>query len=378
METPFVFGKVASEKNFTDRKQETERLVRNFSSAVNTILISPRRWGKTSLVVHAAGLAKKKNKDTRFCFVDLNNVRTEEQFYKYFAAAVLRSSANRVSELLENARRFLGRFIPNVTFSPLPDSEFRLSMDWEEVKRSPEDVLNLADRIGTEKKIRIVVCIDEFQNISGFGDPVGFQKKLRAHWQAHRMASYCIYGSKRHMLIDVFTSPSMPFYKFGGILFLEKISPDDWVSFIKKRFAQTGKTIDSKDAGLIAELTDCHPYYVQQLAQLSWFRTDNKCTGEIINSACNSLVLQLSMLFQHLTDSLSNTQVNFLKALIQNVEQYSARDVIIEYGLGTSANVIKIKKALESREVIDIRGDKVCFLDPLYRRWLRDYYFVNH
>jgi hypothetical protein len=375
METPFVFGKVASDKNFTDRKQETERLVRNFSSAVNTILISPRRWGKTSLVVHAADLAKKKNKDIRFCFVDLNNVRTEEQFYRYFAAAVLRSSANRVSELLDNARKFLGRFIPNVTFSPGPDSEFRLSMDWAEVKRTPEDVLNFADRIGAEKKIRIVVCIDEFQNISGFEDPAGFQKKLRAHWQAHRMASYCIYGSKRHMLMDVFTSPSMPFYKFGDILFLEKISADDWISFIKKRFTQTGKTIDSKDAGLIAGLTDCHPYYVQQLAQLSWFRTENICTGEIINSAYNSLVLQLSMLFQNLTDGLSNTQINFLKALIDEVRQLSSQNTIIDYGLGTSGNVMKIKKALISKEIIDEGGSGVRFLDPLYMSWLRDYYF---
>ncbi len=378
METPFVFGKVASDRNFTDRKQETERLVRNFSSGVNTILISPRRWGKTSLVVYSADLTKKKNKDIRFCFVDLNNVRTEEQFYRYFAAAVLRSSANRVSELLDNARKFLGRFIPNVTFSPGPDSEFRLSMNWEEVKRSPEDVLNFAERIGSEKKIRIIVCIDEFQNISGFDDPAGFQKKLRAQWQTHRMASYCIYGSKRHMLMDVFASPSMPFYKFGDILFLEKISANDWISFIRKRFAQTGKTIESKDAILIAELADCHPYYVQQLAQLAWFRTEKICTGEIIVSACNSLVLQLSMLFQHLTDELSNTQVNFLKALIQNVEQLSARDVIINYGLGTSANVTKIKKALVSKEIIDIRGDKVSFLDPLYRMWLRDHYFVRH
>lgn len=377
METPFVFGKVASDKNFTDRKQETERLVRNFSSAVNTILISPRRWGKTSLVVHAADLAKKKNKDIRFCFVDLNNVRTEEQFYRHFASAVLRSSASRVSELLDNARKFLGRFIPNVTFSPGPDSEFKLSMDWEEVKRSPEDVLNFAERIGTEKKIRIVVCIDEFQNLSGFEDPVGFQKKLRAHWQAHRMASYCIYGSKRHMLMDVFTSPSMPFYKFGDILFIDKISTDEWILFIKRRFAQTGKTIDSRDAGLIAELTECHPYYVQQLAQLSWFRTESICTNEIVYSACNSLVMQLSMLFQHLTDELSNTQVNFLKALTKNVERLSAQNVINEYGLGTSANVTRIKKALVSKEIIDLRGDKVFFLDPIYSMWLRDHYFVS-
>ncbi len=83
------------------------------------------------------------------------------------------------------------------------------------------------------------------------------------------------------------------------------------------------------------------------------------------------------MLFQHLTDQLSNTQVNFLKALIQTVEQLSSRHVINEYGLGTSANVTRIKKALVSKEIIDLRGDKVFFLDPLYSMWLRDHYFVS-
>jgi uncharacterized protein len=88
METPFVFGRIVSAQNFTDRKKETERLVLNFNSSVNTIMISPRRWGKSSLVEHSASIALRKNKEIRFCFIDLNNVRTEEQFYLYFATAV--------------------------------------------------------------------------------------------------------------------------------------------------------------------------------------------------------------------------------------------------------------------------------------------------
>jgi AAA+ ATPase superfamily predicted ATPase len=377
METPFVFGKIAKAKNFTDRKQETEKLLQNFISSTNTILISPRRWGKTSLVRHASELLKKKNREIKFCFVDLNNVRTEEQFYQYFTTAVLRSTSNRAKELLDNARSFLGRFTPSLTFSPGPASEFRLGMDWKEVTRSPEDVLDLAEKIGAQKKLRIVICVDEFQNIAGFEDHIGFQKKLRAQWQQHQRTSYCIYGSKRHMMMDVFTSPSMPFYKFGDIIFLEKILSDEWVRFIKERFAQTGKTIADNDSRLIADLADCHPYYVQQLAQQAWLRTERICTSEIVLSAFNSLVLQLSMLFQNLTDGLSNTQVNFLKALTNNVERLSSQDTIIEYGLGTSGNVIKIKKKLVSDEIIDIIGNRITFLDPLYKKWLLDYYFLN-
>jgi uncharacterized protein len=377
METPFVFGKIASDKNFTDRKTETERLVSNFVSSVNTILISPRRWGKSSLVAKAADISSKKNKNIKFCFIDLNNVRTEEQFYQQLATKVLRVSATKTKILIENTRKFLGKFIPNIIISPGPGTEFKLGLDWREVKKEPDDILNLAEKIGTENNLKFVICIDEFQNISEFENPLDVQKKMRSHWQKHKNVSYCLYGSKRHMMMDVFTSPSMPFYKFGDIIFLIKISLNDWIPFIQKRFADTGKKIGHNEAGLVAELTDFHPYYVQQLAQQSWLRTETGCTRGIIEESFHDLVLQLSMLFQNLTDGLSRTQLSFLKALTDNIDHLSSQSTVHEYQLGTSANVVKIKKMLINKEIIDIHGNEISFLDPLYKFWLKEYVFNN-
>ena len=89
METPFVYGKIAADKNFTDRERETDQLVSNFLSLTNTILISPRRWGKSSLVTRAAEISTKRDDKLRFCFVDLYNIRTEEEFYQSLARRVL-------------------------------------------------------------------------------------------------------------------------------------------------------------------------------------------------------------------------------------------------------------------------------------------------
>lgn len=375
METPFIFGRIASDKNFTDRKDETERLVLNFYSSVNTIMISPRRWGKSSLVMKAADLALKKNKKIRFCFIDLNNVRTDEQFYQLFATKVLGASASKIRILIENSRKFLGKFLPNITISPGPGTEFKLGLDWKEVKREPDDILDLAEKIGTENDMRFVICIDEFQNISVFNQPLEMQKKMRAHWQMHKNVSYCLYGSKRHMMMDVFTSPSMPFYKFGDIIFLEKILSEDWIPFIQKRFSDTGKIISKEVAALIPVLTECHPYYVQQLAQQSWLRTESVCDKTIVDKAFTDLVMQLSMLFQNLTDTLGRTQISFLRALINDITQLSSQSTLSEYQLGTSANVVKIKKILVSKEIIDRHGNNISFLDPLYKHWLKEYFF---
>jgi len=375
MKTPFAFGKVVRDIDFTDRETETKRLVLNFSSSVNTILISPRRWGKSSLVLKASDIVKEKEGKIKFCFIDLNNVRTEEQFYEQLATEVLKVSSNKLEKMIGNARKLMGGFTPTITFSPDQTSEIKLGLDWKEVKKRPDDILDMAEKVGSSGKVKLVICIDEFQNISCFENPLEFQNKLRSHWQLHQHVSYCLYGSKRHLMMDVFTSPSMPFYKFGDIIFLEKISANDWKPYIQKRFLDTKKEIGDSEATLIAELVDCHPYYVQQLAQQSWFRSDKKCSETIVLDAFEDIVMQLSMLFQSQVDSLNTTQVNLLKALVSGESQLSSVKVLKEYQLGTSANAVKAKKALSSNEIIDINGEKTTFNDPLFKYWLKRYYF---
>ena len=175
--------------------------------------------------------------------------------------------------------------------------------------------------------------------------------------------------------MDVFTNPSMPFYKFGTLLFLEKIKREDWISFIGNRFKQTKKHIDKRSAGLIADLAECHPYYVQQLAQQAWFRTTGNCAEEIVLEAHEGIVAQLSLLFQSKTDELTNSQINFLKALIDGVEKFSSKETLKEYEMGTSANVLKVKRSLESKEIIDIQGNNISLLDPMFKSWLTTQYF---
>lgn len=376
MESPFKYGKIAENEYFTNRENEIKQLVFNFLSLVNTILISPRRWGKSSLVAKAAKAAILKDKGLKICFLDLFNIRNEGQFYEEFAKEILKNTSTSADIILENAKKFLKRLMPKISFSPDSNNEISLSFDWNEANKNPDDILNLPENIAKEKKIKLVVCIDEFQNISEFEDALAFQKKLRANWQKHQNVSYCLYGSKRHMLIDVFTSTSMPFYKFGEIIFLQKIKEVHWLPFLQKRFSETGKVLDISAAKIIVQNAECHPYYVQQLAQQSWFRTTNICDDEIVNEAFEELVMQLSLLFQTATDNLSNTQINFLNALLHKEPQLSSKEVLIKYNLGTSANVLRIKQALTNKEIIDIQSGIIEFIDPLFKHWLKNYYFI--
>ena len=372
---PFAFGRIALDKEFTDREKEADHLASNFTGLVNTIIVSPRRWGKTSLVNAVVEKLKTPKSDLKVCQIDLFTTRKEEDFYLILAREVLKAASSKWDDIIQNSKTFLSRLMPKVTFSPDMQAELSFGLEWEEIKRNPDEILDLAESIAIEKKIRMVICIDEFQNIGTFENPVAFQKKLRAHWQRHQHVSYCLYGSKRHMLLDVFTNASMPFYKFGDLMFLEKIDTDHWIRFIKKRFKDTGKTIASAEARMIVSLADSHSYYVQQLAQQSWLRTRENCNAEIITNALDDLVNQLSLLFINIIESLSTTQIYFLKAVLANEAQLSSQETLKKYKLGTSANIIRIKRALLEREIIDITGDKINIQDPMYSHWLRKYYF---
>lgn len=376
METPFIFGKIATEKNFTDRENETATLVENFTSLVNTIIISPRRWGKSSLVNKAAALAMAQDRNLRVCHIDLFNVRNEAHFYTLLAQKVIAATSSKIEDIMDITRRFFTRLIPKVTISTDPANELSIDFDWDDVKRNPDEVLDLAEKIASAKGLKIVVCIDEFQNISEFTDADYFQKRLRSHWQTHQHAAYCLYGSKRHMMLEVFTNSSMPFYKFGNLMFLNKIETPHLVEFFSRRFADTGKSIDRDAAELIANLVDNHPYYAQQLAQLSWLRTKSKCTVDIVTEAHSALVEQLSLLFITITESLTTQQLNYLRALLAGEKSISTTAVMHRYQITSTASVTRSKAALVKCDILDNTAGKYTFQDPIYAFWLKHVYFA--
>lgn len=162
----------------------------------------------------------------------------------------------------------------------------------------------------------------------------------------------------------------MPFYKFGENIHLTKISVRDWVSFISHQFENTGKSISEALAERIALTVKCHSYYVQQLAHLVWQRTVVSVNETVFSSALDDLLSQNDMLYQRETELLSETQLNFMKALASGIEtSFSNSDIIQKYRLGSSANVNKIKKALIEKEIIELQGKTASFLDPAYELW---------
>lgn len=369
MNAPFVYGVAAEEMYFTDREKETFRLTMNFENGLNTVIISPRRWGKTSLVNKVADQMKDRS-DIRIVRMDAFSVRTPEDFFRLFATEIIKQTATRTEEWMENAKRFLSSLVPIITMSADPMNPVSFSLK-SVVSNYGEEVLTLPERIAKEKNIHIIICIDEFQQIGELNDSITFQKKLRSVWQHQHSVSYCLYGSKRHLLMNMFGSRSYPFYKFGDMIFLERIPIEYWYEYIQKRFEQADKHISSEIIDQIYAYVDGNSSYVQQLSWLIWARTTGEVNEEILTDAQQDLLNQNHALFMEQMNGLTQYQIRFVRAVMDGKAlEINRKDTIEEYELGSSANIATIKKALQKKELIEIDGKDIHFSDPIFIHWL--------
>ena len=370
MENPFYFGRIVAGNAFTNREKETQQLIANYKNGINTILISPRRWGKSSLVKKAGETIKSKN--IRIVFIDAFSLRTEYDFYTTYAKSVLEATFSHWEERMKSIKEFFRQITPKITVGVDPVHEFSIGFDWNELQKNATEILDLPEKIAKAKDMRVVVCIDEFQNIAAFKDSIAFQKLLRSVWQKHEKACYCLFGSKFHMMQELFERQSMPFYRFGDLIYLGKIKENDWQHFIRQQFENTGKHIDDIYISHIIKATDRHSYYIQQLSYLIWEKTRDAVNEQIYNYALDDMISQNAILYQRDTENMSAAQMNFLKAVASGVRKnLTAAETLKKYRMGTSANVIKIKKNLLYAEIIDIHGGEVYFIDPIYELWFR-------
>ena len=368
-EKTFVFGTAAEGENFTDRVKETKRLTANFTHGINTILISPRRWGKTSLVKHVINTLQEP--DIKLIYIDIFSCRNPEEFYSRFAEAVIKQTSSKYDELIENIKSFLQRFNPKFKMSSGSDIELSLTLEITPKAEDEWEILEIPEKIALKKKCRIVVCIDEFQQIGEFPDSLNFQKRLRTVWQHQQQTSYCLFGSKKHLMSELFAASSMPFYKFGDIIFLNKIPESDWIPYILSRFRDSGKEISEELAADICCKIENQSNYVQQLSWILWVNTDKEATREALEESFNELVNHNSLLFERMTENLTAPQLNFLRAITEGVHNgFTKKDILVKYQLGTSSNIKRLKESLLQKDLIDIESGEVMIPDPVFRQWL--------
>ena len=307
-------------------------------------------------------------------YLDIYDCRSEYDFYNKFAVTLMKQTANKMELAIENIKQFLVRLSPKISFSPDPVSDYSISLGITPKEYSPEEILELPELLAKRIGKHIVVCIDEFQQIGEWQDSLTVQKRLRGVWQHQQHVSYCLFGSKQHTMTHLFQNKRMPFYQFGEPNYLHPIPTEDWIPFIQSKFADKGLIIDAQYVSQICELVENQSSYVQQLAWNVMLNTEDVVSEQEIKLGVDDLLAQCTPLFMEQIGSLTNYQLNFLRAIINGQHnQWTSQEVLSKYQLGTKSNIIRIQKTLIEKDFVEQREDGFYLADPVLQIWLQQH-----
>lgn len=217
-----------------------------------------------------------------------------------------------------------------------------------------------------------MVCIDEFQQIGEMPDSLDVQKRLRTVWQHQQNTSYCFFGSKRHMMLNLFQNKKMPFYQFGDMFFIGRIPTEEWVPFIQERFQSRGIAISVEYAEKICNMVENYSSYVQQLAWNVLANARTVVNEQTIETGLETTMAQMIPLFVEQTSGLTTYQLNFLRAICHGYHcDFGREEVTALYPMGTRNNIVRIISALVSRELVELQDDGTYDIpDPLFKMWM--------
>lgn len=356
---PFKFGSVVDEPYFTNRIVELQQIKKLLESQNHLILISPRRYGKTSLMLKVV-----KTLDRPFIFLDLQLVTDVADF-----AAQLLKRIYRIYPF-ERLKQFVVSFriIPTITINPMNDE---VEIGFQPVSSALpilEDVFNMIEKLGKNAK-RPILVLDEFQDIDRIAN--GLDRQLRAIIQHHKNINYAFLGSMESMMRDIFEKKKSPFYHFGQLLPLEKIPYDDFYNYLNKGFESSRCNNVEEVSKEILKITNSHPYYTQQLAFSIWDNCNkNLSAEEQISKAINSLIQIHDMDYERLWHTQNQTDRKVLIALSQFEQNVLTENFNRKYGITATSTVFSSLKRLMKQGYIVKVNSNYEFDDPFFAKWI--------
>ena len=376
MENPFVYGEVVPQSAFVDRHDELKRLGADLLAGQKVFLISPRRYGKSSLIRRA--LANAERAGCLTVEATVSSYSSYLAFLEGYAKAVL-SAETRVSRALLWLREAIGATRPEVRLETAPDGVSAVAVGFPAV-RSAKDVSRLAPeifalpaRLAEARGRRVVVALDEFQAIGGFNGG-SVEEALRAAVQHQRQVGYVFAGSEPS-LMEAMLKPKRPFYKAGPVMRLEKIPADLFATFIDQRFLKTGMKPESGLGHAVVDLAGQLPYDVQRLAHEVW--DDGRAEGlkrvglDQLHQTLRRLLAEHEVFFEATWQRLTLGQRGVLRALVlEEGRNLLSADVRSRYRLGGASSVQAALGALQKHDVVTRDQDRYVVVDSLMREWV--------
>ena len=370
MSNPFKYGTAVSGKDFADRQEELKELRFKLKESVRIFLLAPRRYGKTSLIENVLNALQKE--DILIAYVDLYWAASAQDFLELYASKVMRGSKSIAGQAASFVKNLLPRLRPKLGFDPTGNPELSLDLSGSRVPESVEELLNLPEKIAESEGKRFVVVFDEFQEIVKLNGGM-LERQLRAAIQHHTRVSYLFAGSKTHMFIDMVSDETRPFYQMGTLMTLNKIPEADFSSFVRDKFAGSGKKISRGGLKKIFVECDNIPHYVQLLSFNLWdhFQNVSNLTEAHVEKALLMTLQGQEPAYLTLWEGLTIHQKKAVKAAAKlDGRLLTAKNSIQQFNLESASNVSKSLSALRSKGILRKEKEAYVFEDVFFGRWV--------
>jgi uncharacterized protein len=357
---PFKFGSIVEDPYFTNRKVEIDQVTGVLNSSNHLILISPRRFGKSSLIFRVVS-----GFNRPVITLDLQLVTSVEDFAALLLKRVYRAFP------FEKIRQFVKHFrvIPAISVNPV-NNEVEIAF---QPSSAPfpvlEDVLNLIEKLSHQRKKTIVV-FDEFQEVDNI-DP-NLSRQMRSVMQHHKNINYVFLGSQESLIRNIFEKKKSSFYHFGILLSLGKISLPDFKTYLNHGFQNTGLSNPELTDDILA-FTGCHPYYTQQLAFVVWeLLQQHVPPADAIPQAIQSQLSVHDMDYERIWNRFNKTDKKLLIGLSQSDLTPLSEAFYRKYNIGSPSTVFSCLKRLCGNGYVIRQDNRYGLDDPFFRCWIRE------
>ena len=372
---PFLLKGYVSKEFFCDRQKEVKQLFDNMHNGIDTTLISARRMGKTGLIFRFFDHLQEHG-DVKSIYVDIFSSRNLSEFIKLLTEAILLAFPEK-TPIGKKFFDFIKGFRPLIGYDPLTGQP-QIQIHYQSAQEKEYTLQGLFSFLENQGEL-IVIAIDEFQQISDYPEK-NIEALLRTYTQNLTNIRFIFCGSRKAMMINLFSNVKRPFYSSTQYLSLEEIDKEVYSSFIQNKFAESGIGINDEALKMVLSWSRMHTFYAQNLCNMLYYMADSQITIDTVKLACVELLKRNEPVFYQYRQLLTTAQWNFLIAIAKEgeIKQLTAQKFIAQYEIGTPANARRISRSLLEKELLlELTNKKETnyrVYDVFLSRWLENEY----
>ena len=375
---PFITSGYVSDDYFCDREKESKEVIKTITNGNNLAIISPRRMGKTGLILHCFHQPEISQQYHCF-FIDIYATNNLREF-------VFKLGKEIFETLKPNGTKFIERFFSII-------SSLRPAFKLDKTTGAPTFDIGIGEIIEPAFSLEQIfkyleaadkpclVAIDEFQQIANYSEN-NIEAVLRTHIQHCKNSSFIFAGSQRHIMQNIFFSSSRPFYQSVSLLTLKAINEKVYISFVQQHFINDNKIIPKELISTVYRLFEGHTWYIQNIFNELYAITEqgDTCTMEFIQESVKNRIASYVPLFQSTLSLLSERQKEILYAIAKEGKATGVTSAafIKKHGLLSSSSVQTAIKQLLDKEIITSENNVYQVYDRFFGLWLTTVFGIGY